>query len=140
MKTEAIKNEDGYHVTFTGKLDLLKTNYLRKIFLSEFKNQKICLDLKKLSFVGSNGILHFFSTIDEVAPLGSIQFNVIGLSEDFKKIVKSFNYPNLTFDFVSILPALERETAPCESVSESIEDDWLDTNPNFQKPDTSSEI
>lgn len=119
MKTEAIKLEDGHLITFTGKLDLMKTNYLRNILLQEFRNQRICFDLKDLNFVGSNGILHFFMTVNEVAILGAINFQINGLGEDFKKIVKSFNYPHLTFDFVS--PSLNQ-------TSELIEDEWLETN------------
>lgn len=134
MKTEAVKQADGYRITFTGKLDLLKTNYLRNVLLQEFKNQRINCDLKGLSFVGSNGILHFFTTVNEVAGLGSIQVQINGLNEDFKKIVKSFNYPNLSFDFVSALPTVEKENS-----TELIEDEWLETtNPSIQKADTTS--
>ena len=129
MKTEAIKLDDGHQITFSGKLDLMKTNYLRNIFLEEFKNQRVFLDLKNLSFVGSNGILHFFTTLNEVANLGGIQFQINGLAEDFKKIVKSFNYPYLAFDFTSPLPS---------QTTELIEDDWLETNPGILKPDDSS--
>lgn len=125
MKTEAIKLEDGHLITFTGKLDLMKTNYLRNILLQEFRNQRICFDLKDLNFVGSNGILHFFMTINEVAILGAINFQINGLGEDFKKIVKSFNYPHLNFDFVS--PSLN-------PTSELIEDEWLETNSVISKP------
>ncbi len=130
MKTEAVKLSDGYRVTFTGKLDLMKTNYLRNVLLQEFKNQHVNLDLKNLSFVGSNGILHFFTTINEVAALGAIRFQIDGLNEDFKKIVKSYNYTNLAFDFVSVLPTVAEKT---EGMGELIEDEWLETNPGFQK-------
>ncbi|MBL7557685.1 MAG: hypothetical protein JNM24_17780 [Bdellovibrionaceae bacterium] len=130
MKTEAIKLGDGYRVTFSGKLDLMKTNYLRNVLLQEFKNQHVNLDLKNLSFVGSNGILHFFTTINEVASLGAIRFQIDGLNEDFKKIVKSYNYANLAFDFVSVMPAVVEKT---EGMGELIEDEWLETNPGFQK-------
>ncbi len=134
MKTEAIKKDDGYQITFTGKLDLLKTNYLRNVLLQEFKNQRVCFELKNLSFVGSNGILHFFTTVNEVAALGSIQFQINGLSEDFKKIVKSFNYPHLNFDFVSPVSTPEKDA----SLGELIEDEWLDTtNSGIQKPESS---
>ncbi len=124
MKTEAVKLEDGHLITFKGKLDLLKTNYLRNILLTEFRNQRVCFDLESLVFVGSNGILHFFSTINEAAVMGSIQFQITGLGEDFKKIVKSFNYPHLMFDFVSPTP-VQTQTG------ELIEDEWLDTNPGI---------
>lgn len=135
MKTEAVKREDGYHITFTGKLDLLKTNYLRNVLLQEFKNQRVYFELKFLSFVGSNGILHFFMTVDEVAGLGNIQFQINGLSEDFKKIVKSYNYPRLNFDFISPVATVEKEGA----LGELIEDEWLETtNPDIQKPEPST--
>ncbi|MBL7543849.1 MAG: hypothetical protein JNL11_08530 [Bdellovibrionaceae bacterium] len=130
MKTEAVKIEGGYHITFTGKLDLLKTNYLRNVLLQEFQNQRVCFDLKNLDFVGSNGILHFFFTVNEIATLGAINFQIAGLNEDFKKIVKSYNYPHLSFDFVSSQPTTEKEVT-----TELIEDEWLDTNPGIQKPD-----
>ncbi|OYZ18232.1 MAG: hypothetical protein B7Y39_13930 [Bdellovibrio sp. 28-41-41] len=132
MKTEAVKLSDGYHITFTGKLDLMKTNYLRNVLLKDFKNQCVCFDLKSLSFVGSNGILHFFTTVNEVAALGSIQFQINGLNEDFKKIVKSYNYTHLSFDFVSVLPTTLEKT---EATADLIEDEWLDTNPAIQKTD-----
>ena len=135
MKTEAIKLSDGYQITFTGKLDLMKTNYLRNVLLKEFKNQRVCLDLKSLSFVGSNGILHFFTTVNEVAALGDIQFQINGLNEDFKKIVKSYNYAQLSFDFVSVLPAVLEKL---ETTTDLIEDEWLDTNPAIQKIDTTN--
>jgi anti-anti-sigma regulatory factor len=110
----------------------MKTNYLRNVLLQEFKNQRVYFDLKSLSFVGSNGILHFFTTVNEVAALGGIQFQINGLNEDFKKIVKSYNYTHLVFDFVSVLPtAVEK----IETTSELIEDEWLDTNPGIQKPE-----
>lgn len=133
MKTEAVKSMDGYRITFTGKLDLMKTNYLRNVLLQEFRNQRVGFDLKNLSFVGSNGILHFFTTVNEVAALGSIQFQIDGLNEDFKKIVKSYNYPNLSFDFVSIMPTEKADT----TAPDLIEDEWLDTNPGFQKTESS---
>lgn len=126
MKTEAIQLEDGHLITFTGKLDLMKTNYLRNVLLNEFRNQRVCFDLKNLNFVGSNGILHFFATMNEAAIMGTINFQINGLGEDFKKIVKSFNYPHLTFDFVS--PVL----APA---AELVEDEWLETNPGIIKPE-----
>ena len=129
MKTEAIKLEDGHLITFTGKLDLLKTNYLRNVLLKEFRNQRVCFDLKNLTFVGSNGILHFFTTMNEAAVMGAIQFQINGLGEDFKKIVKSFNYPHLMFDFVSPTP---------NPTAELIEDEWLDTNPGITKPESSN--
>lgn len=127
MKTEAVKLEDGHLITFKGKLDLMKTNYLRNVLLTEFRNQRVCFDLKNLTFVGSNGILHFFTTINEVAVMGAINFQIAGLGEDFKKIVKSFNYPHLIFDFVSPLPT---------TTGELIEDEWLDTNPGIIKPES----
>lgn len=133
MKTEAVKLSDGYRITFTGKLDLLKTNYLRSVLLQEFKNQRVHFDLKNLSFVGSNGILHFFSTMNEVAALGAIGFQIDGLSEDFQKIVKSYNYTNLTFDFVSVLPVV---TEKAEDMGELIEDVWLETISGLQKTES----
>ena len=135
MKTEAVKLSDGYHITFTGKLDLMKTNYLRNVLLKDFKNQRVCFDLKSLSFVGSNGILHFFTTVNEVADLGGIQFQINGLNEDFKKIVKSYNYTHLSFDFVSVLPTALEKT---ETTADLIEDEWLETNPGIQKTDTTN--
>jgi anti-anti-sigma regulatory factor len=134
MKTEAVKKDDGYHITFTGKLDLMKTNYLRNVLLQEFKNQRVCFDLKNLSFVGSNGILHFFTTVNEVALLGTINFQINGLNEDFKKIVKSFNYPHLTFDFVSAVATVEKDA----QMGELIEDEWLETNPGIQKTESTN--
>ncbi len=127
MKTEAVKLEDGHLITFKGKLDLMKTNYLRNVLLTEFRNQRVCFDLKNLTFVGSNGILHFFSTMNEAAVMGVINFQINGLGEDFKKIVKSFNYPHLAFDFVSPMPTVSAEL---------IEDEWLETNPGIVKPDS----
>lgn len=137
MKTEAVKLSDGYNITFTGKLDLMKTNYLRNVLLKDFQNKRVCFDLKSLSFVGSNGILHFFTTVNEVAALGSIQFQINGLNEDFKKIVKSYNYTHLSFDFVSVLPTASDKA---EITTDLIEDEWLETNPGIQKTDTSNAV
>lgn len=135
MKTEAVKLSDGYHITVTGKLDLMKTNYLRNVLLQEFRNQRVCFDLTNLSFVGSNGILHFFSTVNEVATLGAIQFQMNGLNEDFKKIVKSYSYTHLSFDFVSVMPIAVEKT---EAMADLIEDEWLEANPGFQKNEPSN--
>ncbi len=107
IKTELFQTSYGFMIAIKGRLDLEKTNFLRNVFVREFKNQCVVFNFRELSFVGSNGILHFFKTINEVAQEANIAFDVTGLGEDFKKIVKSYNYANIKFDFVSEVKVTE---------------------------------
>ena len=88
MRTELIETVTGYQINMIGRLDLLKTNFLREVLIKDFKNKKIVFNFSSLSFVGSNGILLFFAVINDLYMSHQIQSEVIGLSEDFKKIVK----------------------------------------------------
>ncbi|NUM59341.1 MAG: hypothetical protein HUU56_11955 [Bdellovibrionaceae bacterium] len=101
MRTELIETVTGYQINMIGRLDLLKTNFLREVLIKDFKNKRIVFNFSSLSFVGSNGILLFFAVINDLYMSHQIQSEVIGLSEDFKKIVIIDKYPHLKFDFVN---------------------------------------
>ena len=101
MRTELIETMTGYQINMIGRLDLLKTNFLREVLIKDFQCKKIVFNFSSLSFVGSNGILLFFAVINDLYMSHQIQSEVIGLSEDFKKIVIVDKYPHLKFDFVN---------------------------------------
>lgn len=102
MKTELIQLSDGYQINLIGKLDVLRTNYLRDVLAKDFKNQNLLFNFSSASFVGSNGILLFFSLINELSESHQIKSEIIGLSDDFKKVVFVDRYPHLKFEFVNL--------------------------------------
>lgn len=104
MRTELIQLSNGYQINLIGKLDVLKTNYLKDILSKDFKNQNLIFDFSSLSFVGSNGILLFFSVINDLFQTHQITSEMIGLNDDFKKVIFVDRYPNLKFQFVNNLP------------------------------------
>ncbi|MBN8537111.1 MAG: hypothetical protein J0M15_08655 [Deltaproteobacteria bacterium] len=101
MKTEVIQLSEGYQINLIGKLDVLKTNYLKEVLARDFKNQNLVFNFSSISFVGSNGILLFFSVMDNLFHSHQISSAVIGLNDDFKKVIFVDRYPNLKFEFVN---------------------------------------
>lgn len=101
MKTELIQLSDGYQINLIGKLDVLRTNYLRDVLAKDFKNQNLLFNFSSAIFVGSNGILLFFSLINELAETHQIKSEVVGLNEDFKKVVFVDRYPHVKFEYIN---------------------------------------
>lgn len=100
MKTELIQLRDGYQINIIGKLDVLKINYLKDVLAKDFKGKCLIFNFSCASFVGSNGILLFFSVINELNETHQINSEIIGLNEDFKKVIFLDRYPYLKFEFV----------------------------------------
>lgn len=101
MKTELIQLSDGYQINLIGKLDVLRTNYLRDVLAKDFRSQSLLFNFSSASFVGSNGILLFFSLINELSETHQIKSEVIGLNDDFKKVVFVDRYPHVKFEYVN---------------------------------------
>lgn len=84
-------------VQVSGRLDIDKTTLFKQACLKSLKGQKVIFSLQNLNFVGSTGILNFFQVLKEVHELNNRTCRVVGLSNDFKRIIHLAEFQCLEF-------------------------------------------
>lgn len=103
-------------VQVSGRLDIDKTSLFKQACLKSLKGQKVIFSLEKLSFVGSTGILNFFQVLKEVQELNKQTCRVVGLNNDFKRIIHLAEFTSLEFH-ESLLTATQSFENPQPTVS-----------------------
>ncbi len=84
-------------VQISGRLDIDKTSLFKQACLKSLKGEKVIFSLEKLSFVGSTGIINFFQVLKEIHELNNRTCRVVGLNNDFKRIVHLAEFQSLEF-------------------------------------------
>lgn len=87
MEIKMINNGDVSVVFVSGQLEMEKTKQFRQIAESAISNSKVIFSLDNLSFVGSSGIQIFFNTISELKTKHQKNCRIVGLKNDFKRIL-----------------------------------------------------
>ena len=88
MKAKLSKVDDVVVVNLSGRINMEYTAPFRDACLRDIaqRSDKIVFDLKDLSFVGSNGIMPFVSTLNDLAALSTKELRFCGVGAEFKKI------------------------------------------------------
>lgn len=73
-------------VSISGKLQIEKTQHLKKVFEENLSDKKVVFCLDQLSFVGSSGIQSFFNLLSDFKASGKMDVKVAGLRPDFLRL------------------------------------------------------
>lgn len=137
MQAMVKKENEIVYIHLIGKLDLSKTQELKRLVFEKFRNQKIVFHLGKSHFVGSTGITTFLQSVeelDQVTPFGvrifaaGIEFKrlIEGLELKKSKILDSLDNVNLSFTIKETYPVeLLVESSIHDSVSQDSHDSVL---------------
>lgn len=88
MKAKLSIVDDVVIVNLSGRINMEYTDTFRDACLKDIakRSNKIIFNLKELSFVGSNGIMPFVSTLNELAKIQETEVRFCQVSSEFKKI------------------------------------------------------
>lgn len=88
MKAQLSTVDDVVIVNLSGRINMEYTEPFREACLKEIprRSKKIIFNLKELSFVGSNGIMPFVRTLNDLAAQQETELRFCQVSSEFQKI------------------------------------------------------
>jgi anti-anti-sigma factor len=97
MQAQLSIKDDVIIVNLSGRINMEYTEPFRDACLKVIpkRSKKIVFNLKELSFVGSNGIMPFVQTLNDLASLSETELRFCQVSSEFKKIFASSALANI---------------------------------------------
>jgi anti-anti-sigma factor len=97
MKAELSVQEDVVVVNLSGRINMEYTEIFREACLRDIgqRANKIIFNLQGLSFVGSNGIMPFVSTLTDLAQTENKVLRFCGVGSEFKKVFAASPLANI---------------------------------------------
>ena len=77
-------NENDIIIDLKGEIDFASAKSFHQVCMTELAKKNIVFNLKKLHFVGSDGLSSFIDTIKDLRTKSSLQF--CGVGSEFRKV------------------------------------------------------
>ena len=118
MEAKIKQESDVQVIRLSGRMTLDTVNQFQTACLTKLINSKIVINMRELSFVGSNGIIIFLETLGQLAEaktscvklcgvrseflkvFAANEMNMIEVYEDERKALVSFIYPQNRIEFL----------------------------------------
>jgi anti-anti-sigma factor len=97
MEASFEMREEAVVVILKGRLDFETTEPFRRTCRERLVREKVVLDLKGLSFVGSLGLKEFVDTVDQLARTSSSGVRFCGVSSEFRRLFEASGMNEVTF-------------------------------------------
>lgn len=160
-----IKQEGGVEVIrLSGRMTLDTITQFQTVCLAKLSNKKVVMNMRELSFVGSNGIMIFLETLGQLAEsktscvklcgvrseflkiFAANNMDMVEVYEDERKALVSFTYPQNKIEFLSqeeeklFKPNLENSFQESSVVQQKVELESEDEKKEGIYPDFSEQL